>query len=99
MMENKKTMVGCITELLEVLRDTYAEVEVGHESPITLTAEDWSEVFYALESKRVQIQRGLYGRPGAKAKAWTVHLDRILDKIGPEGEEAFARGVVANGRR
>lgn len=44
-----------------------------------LTKKDWMEIYYALESKAVS--------PTVKGdKKWIAHLNRIMKKIGQEGE-------------
>lgn len=48
-----------------------------------LTESDWGEIFYALESK-IQSSVVLGDRE------WIGHLRSILQKIGPDGETAFA---------
>jgi hypothetical protein len=62
---------------------------------ISLTREDWSEIFYALESKALAVRRGHYGSeeaPGADAK-WIAHLNELTEKIGPDGADAAHEGV------
>jgi hypothetical protein len=62
---------------------------------ISLTREDWSEIFYALESKSLAVRQGQYGSEdasGADAK-WTGHLDALREKIGPDGATAAREGV------
>jgi len=62
---------------------------------ISLTREDWSEIFYALESKALAVRRGRYGSeeaPGADAK-WIAHLDELRQMIGPDGAKAAHEGV------
>ena len=68
---------------------------------ISLTREDWSEIFYALESKALAVRRGHYGAEeasGADAK-WIAHLDELGRKIGPGWRECRARGRPADERR
>ena len=62
---------------------------------ISLTREDWSEIFYALESKSLAVRQGQYGSEdasGADSK-WTGHLDELREKIGPDGAKAADEGV------
>lgn len=54
--------------------------------PVTLTAEDWSEIYYALESKRKSDTT--LGDNG-----WRRHLRDISDAIGPDGVRAADNGV------
>lgn len=48
--------------------------------PPKLTAADWVEIYYALDSKRLIVDQG-----DAEAE-WIAHLERILRKIGPDGK-------------
>jgi hypothetical protein len=62
---------------------------------ISLTREDWSEIFYALESKALAVRRGHYGSEeatDADAK-WIAHLDELRQMIGPDGAKAACEGV------
>jgi hypothetical protein len=64
--------------------------------PITLTREDWEEVYYALRSKREAIREGAYGpedRPGEDEK-WATRLNVLMKRIGTDGLKAAERGVV-----
>jgi hypothetical protein len=63
---------------------------------ILLTADDWQEIYYALETKRIGIKEGKFGpedEPGHNKK-WIAQLESIEAKIGPDGEEAAKRGVL-----
>jgi hypothetical protein len=63
---------------------------------ISLTREDWSEIYYALESKSLALRRATYGSedaPGQDAK-WIAHLDALIEKIGPDGTSAVSEGVA-----
>lgn len=64
---------------------------------IRLTRDDWSEIFYALESKVLAVRQGQYGaEEAASADAkWIAHLDRLRQKIGPDGARAAHVGVRA----
>lgn len=62
---------------------------------IILTREDWSEIYYALESKSLALRQGKYGRedePGKDAE-WIAHLDAVSEKIGPDGTTAADEGI------
>src|SRR6202040_2364669 len=62
---------------------------------ISLTREDWSEIFYALESKALAVRQGQYGSEdasGADSK-WITHLDELRRRIGPDGAKASREGV------
>jgi hypothetical protein len=63
---------------------------------ISLTREDWSEIYYALEAKSLALRQGKYGpeeEPGQDAQ-WIAHLDAVRDKIGPDGTSAAHEGVA-----
>jgi hypothetical protein len=65
-------------------------------APLTLTAEDWSEIYYALDTKAHAIDEGRYtpeGRPGENAE-WASHLRSIMERIGPDGTTALEAGVA-----
>ena len=51
-----------------------------------LTAHDWIEIYYALESK-------LHGLAESKdtewGQRWCRHLTQIMDKIGPDGRNMY----------
>jgi hypothetical protein len=54
-----------------------------------LTAQDWDEIFEALESKAASVERGAYDLfPGEVASAgsetlrWAHHLRQIMEKVG-----------------
>lgn len=55
---------------------------------IGLTKDDWTEIFYALQYKRDTSPAVQHD------KRWTDHLDKILKKIGPDGERALAADKV-----
>lgn len=59
---------------------------------VELTKEDWEEIYYALETKRTRIADGEYG-DGEIDQEWIEHLDKIMRKIGLEGEDAAKLGV------
>ena len=44
---------------------------------IDLTREDWVEIYGALDSKRMRVEDN---------QVWAAHLQEIMDKIGPDGE-------------
>jgi len=52
------------------------------------TADDLEEIFYALELKAMEIERGRYddfpgeaAQPGSETRRWAAHLRRIMKKI------------------
>jgi hypothetical protein len=62
---------------------------------ISLTAEDWAEIYYALESKSRALREGRYApedAPGADRR-WVAHLDAISRKIGIDGTTAARHGT------
>jgi hypothetical protein len=62
---------------------------------ITLTAEDWAEIYYALESKSRALREGRYAPEDAPStdRRWVVHLDAISRKIGIDGTNAARHGT------
>ena len=56
---------------------------------ITLTTEEWAEVYYALESKKKAIRIGVLGPD----RPWEEQVQAIMDRIGPDGETAASEGV------
>jgi len=73
----------------EVLGGTYQPMKTKT-ARICLTEEDWTEIYYALKSKKTAICRGDYQeeKKGQNAK-WTQHIEAILHKIGHDGITAF----------
>ena len=65
--------------------------------PVTLSREDWAEIYYALDSKRIAVVNGEYGSEieAGENRRWTAHLDDIIERIGPDGEDAAANGVYS----
>lgn len=62
---------------------------------ISLTREDWCEIYNALETKLLALRQGKYGpedEPGQDAR-WIAHLEAIKRKIGPDGDRAARKGV------
>ncbi len=62
---------------------------------ISLTREDWSEIYYALETKSLALRQGKYepeGEPGQDGE-WITHLEAVREKIGPDGATAAREGV------
>jgi hypothetical protein len=63
---------------------------------ISLTREDWSEIYYALETKSLALRQGKYrpeNEPGQDAE-WIAHLDALREKIGPDGASAARDGIA-----
>ncbi len=62
---------------------------------ISLTREDWSEIYYSLEMKSLALRQGKYGQedePGQDAE-WIAHIETVREKIGPDGATAALEGV------
>ncbi len=62
---------------------------------ISLTREDWSEIYYALETKSLALRQRKYepeAEPGQDAE-WITHLEALRGKIGPDGATAALEGV------
>jgi len=62
---------------------------------ISLTREDWSEIYYALETKSLALRQGKYrpeDEPGQDAK-WINHIEAVREKIGFDGVKAALKGV------
>lgn len=69
---------------------------------VRLTRADWEEIYAALDTKKVALERGEYAPcmehgPSCSACdiAWIEHLGRILEAIGPDGHDAADLGVEA----
>ena len=63
---------------------------------ITLTREDWAEIYYALETKALALRQGRYepeDTPDEDAR-WLAHIDAIREKIGPDGSSAARDGIA-----
>ena len=52
-----------------------------------LTRKDWTEIYYALETKQKLTDAGHYGT----CPSWNKHLLAILKKIGLDGKEAYLK--------
>src|SRR6266851_10041296 len=58
---------------------------------ILLTAKDWTEIFYAVELKRLHVTKdncknGRYSDDGVDLDAWRRQMEHIADALGPDGE-------------
>ena len=68
----------------------------GGAEMITLTREDWAEIYYALETKALALRQGRYDpedTPGEDTR-WLAHLDAVREKIGPDGITAARAGIT-----
>ncbi len=65
-----------------------------------LTAEDWVEIAEALYSKSMQLRNGDFGESDedCDVDAWADHLDKIIDKIGEDGQNMYPQGEVPHER-
>ena len=62
---------------------------------VTLTAEDWIEIYYALETKLAVLGSGFYREDRSDENAaWIKQLNRIKRRIGPDGKFATRRQVL-----
>jgi hypothetical protein len=62
---------------------------------ISLTREDWAEIYYALETKSLALRQSKYrpeNEPGQDAE-WIAHMDAIREKIGPDGTYAAREDI------
>jgi hypothetical protein len=72
---------------------------------LTLSREDWAEIYYALDTKAKLIEDGEYGCCEHKETPdggdcpedcdgeWLRHLQAVMDKIGPDGTDALLKGT------
>jgi hypothetical protein len=62
---------------------------------ISLTQEDWAEIYYALETKSLALRQGIYGREDKTGQdaEWIAHIEAVKQTIGPDGAAAARRGV------
>ncbi len=63
---------------------------------ISLTREDWAEIYYALETKSLALRQGKYGRDdnARNGAEWIAHIEAVKQMIGPDGNNAAERGVA-----
>lgn len=54
-----------------------------------LTAEDWIEIYYALDSK---LQSAVVKGSSRAQVAWRSHLRDLIKVIGPDGNNMYTRG-------
>jgi hypothetical protein len=69
--------------------------------PVQLTRDEWTEIYYALQTKLERLLEGEYLDPDIPAErqrqhhlAWAAQLSRLLETIGPDGRAAASRGVA-----
>jgi hypothetical protein len=61
---------------------------------ILLTAKDWTEIFYAVELKRLHVAKdnrknGRYSDDGVDLDAWRWQMQRIADVLDPDGKRMY----------
>jgi hypothetical protein len=61
--------------------------------PKNLTESEWEEIYYALDRKAIEIERGRLDdepseidRPGSETARWAAHLRQIMIKIAARAE-------------
>ena len=69
--------------------------------PLTLTKEDWEEIYYALKLKIEHVRQDSEAHPDGNEDdvdlpRWHKHLIYIADTIGPDGHDAAIRGVIGS---
>ncbi len=59
-----------------------------------LTKDDCVEIYYALDSQRLRLLNGDLGETDddCNIEKWAAHLDRIMSKIGVDGEKLAKKG-------
>ena len=74
------------------------EVERTEISVIRLTRKDWTEIYYALETKALALKRGDYAPEDELGQdaVWIAHLEAIKRKIGSDGLAAASQGVASS---
>ena len=66
----------------------------GKGKRIGLTEDDWMEIYYALETKILEIKSGAYEEKPGDNRKLINQLEVIQDKIGPDGQLAAQQGVA-----
>ncbi|MFA5261277.1 MAG: hypothetical protein WC450_08630 [Candidatus Omnitrophota bacterium] len=52
---------------------------------VQLTEEEAAEIYYALDSKHLQLHQGVFGNDPT-AKKWARDIFKLMEKIGTDGE-------------
>lgn len=73
-----------------------------NKNPIRIDENDWAEIAATLDLKRWALKEGNY-RPCLKHgpscttcdTEWIKQIERIIETIGPDGQDAAKRGVAA----
>jgi hypothetical protein len=73
----------------ETSRSLYPKKEEALDS---LTAKDWVEIYYSLDSKAARVKDGEYSANKNHARKWSRHLREIMKKIGPDGDNITGGG-------
>lgn len=60
-----------------------------------LSADDWSEIFAALDARAISVESGDYGEEhhSKPSDVWAAQLRSIMERIGYNGEAAHAQAV------
>ena len=56
-----------------------------------LTKVDWITIYYALDAKALAVKRGEYTQNKRHKREWIAHLHKIIDTIGPDGENMYGK--------
>ncbi len=69
-------------------------------TPIKLSLAEWSEIYYALDTKAMQLRNGDFGESDedCDVDAWADHLDRIAETIGEDGRNMYPEREVPDER-
>ncbi len=65
--------------------------------PIKLSLKEWSEIFYALDSKAMQLRNGDFGDSDddCDVYVWASQLEAIMKKIGEDGRNMVSAKEIA----
>ncbi len=65
--------------------------------PISLSADDWTEIYYAIMNSIGDTEFYLThgGEVIELASEWLAQMGAILEKIGPDGQEAHRYGTLS----
>jgi len=63
---------------------------------ISLTREDWAEIYYALETKSLALRQGKYAPEDKRGQdaEWIAHIETVKQTIGSDGATAAQQGVA-----
>ena len=68
----------------------------GERLTVQLSPEDWTEIYYALQSKLAALEAGNYGEDDVDCdiEKWKLHLGSVIEKIGDDAEHAIGLGIT-----